>query len=110
MNTTYSTFVMDCENIAKELHSVVDIAVYKKTGLAFISFMTEKFGDAYVHLHYDINANKIVHCFGLKKETEITDLPQLKEFVRIEHNKLMRNKQFRNKQTMSIDIDKEDKQ
>ena len=89
MNTTYLTFVMDCENIAKELHTIMDATMYDKYGWASVAFMTDKFGGVYVHLHYDLNTNKIVNWYGMKNEAEITDLQQLKELVRVEREKLL---------------------
>ena len=90
MNTTYLTFVMYCENIAKELHTIMETKKYDKYGWASVDFMTDKFGGGvYVHLHYDLNTNKIVNWYGMKNETEITDLQQLKELVRVERDKLL---------------------
>ena len=89
MNTTYLTFVMDCENIAKELHTIMDAKMYDKYGWASVAFMTDKFGGVYVHLHYDLNTNQIVNWYGMKNEAEITDLQQLKELVRVEREKLL---------------------
>lgn len=92
MNTTYLTFVMDCENIAKELHTMMEAKKYDKYGWASIAFMTDKFGGVYVHLHYDLNTNKVVNWYGFKDETEITDLQQLKGLVRVERDKLLKER------------------
>lgn len=92
MNTTYLTFVMDCKNIAKELHTMMEAKKYEKYGWASIAFMTDKFGGVYVHLHYDLNTNKVVNWYGFEKETEITDLQQLKELVRAERYKLLKER------------------
>lgn len=92
MNTTYLTFVMGCENIAKELHTMMEAKKYDKYGWASIAFMTDKFGGVYVHLHYDLNTNKVVNWYGFKNETEITDLQQLKELVRVERDKLLKER------------------
>lgn len=92
MNTTYLTFVMDCENIARELHTMMEAKKYEKYELASIAFMTDKFGGVYVHLHYDLNTNKVVNWYGMQKETEITDLQQLKELVRVERDKLLQKR------------------
>lgn len=92
MNTTYLTFVMDCENIAKELHTIMEAKKYEKYGWASIAFMTDKFGGVYVHLHYDLKTNKVVNWYGMQKETEITDLQQLKELVRVERDKLLKER------------------
>lgn len=92
MNTNYLTFVMDCENIARELHTIIEAKKYEKYGWASIAFMTDKFGGVYVHLHYDLNTNKVVNWYGMDKETEITDLQQLKELVRVERDKLLKER------------------
>ena len=92
MNTTYLTFVMDCENIARELHTMMDAKKYDRYGWASIAFMTDKFGGVYVHLHYDLNNNKVVNWYGMDTETEITDLQQLKELVRVERDKLLKER------------------
>ena len=92
MNTTYLTFVMDCENIAKELHTMMEAKKYEKYGWASIAFMTDKFGGVYVHLHYDLNTNKVVNWYGMPYQTEITDLQQLKELVRVERDKLLKER------------------
>lgn len=92
MNTTYLTFVMDCENIAKELHTMMEAKKYDRYGWASIAFMTDKFGGVYAHLHYDLNNNKVVNWYGMDKETEITDLQQLKELVRVERDKLLKER------------------
>lgn len=89
MNTTYLTFVMDCENIARELHTMMEAKRYDEYGCASVAFMTDKFGGVYVHLHYDLNTNKVVNWYGMKNEAEITDLQQLKELVRVEREKLL---------------------
>ena len=62
---------------------------YEKYGWASIAFMTDKFGGVYVHLHYDLNTNKVVNWYGMNNEAEITDLQQLKELVRVEREKLL---------------------
>lgn len=92
MNTNYLIFVMDCENIARELHTIIEAKKYEKYGWASIAFMTDKFGGVYVHLHYDLNTNKVVNWYGMKNETEITDLQQLKELVRVERDKLLKER------------------
>jgi hypothetical protein len=92
MKTNFETFANECKQIAKELHTIMDAKKYDRYGWASIAFMTDKFGGVYVHLHYDINNNKVVNWFGTERETEITDLQQLKELVRVERDKLLKER------------------
>lgn len=91
-SNNYLKFVMDCENIAKELHTIMEAKKYDRYGWASIAFMTDKFGGVYVHLHYDLNTNKVVNWYGFEKATEITDSKQLKELVRVERDKLLKER------------------
>lgn len=92
MATNYETFVQVCKDIANNLHTMMEVKEYKEYGWASIAFMTDKFGGVYVHLHYDLKTNKVVNWYGMQNETEITDLQQLKELVRVERDKLLKER------------------
>lgn len=91
-NMEYEIFVCDCENIAKELHTIVEAKKYERYGWASIVFMTDKFGGTYLCLHYNLNTNKITYKYGFDSAEEIKDLERLKELVKTERDKMLKER------------------
>lgn len=91
-NMEYEIFVCVCKKIAKELHTIVEAKKYERYGWASIVFMTDKFGGTYLCLHYDLATNKVVNKYGFDSEEEIKSLARLKELVKAEHDKMLKER------------------
>lgn len=90
----YEEFISCCKELADELRTIFEAKRYDRYGWVSLSFMTDKFGGIYVHLHYDLNTNRVVNWYGFEKATEIKCKEQLRELVITERNKMLQNRDF----------------
>lgn len=79
---SYQEMVSICEGIAKEYHTMFETHDYSEYGWASLSFMTDKFGGTYVHIHYDHKTGEMVNWFGHKNARKVENVEQLRMMVK----------------------------
>ena len=79
---SYQEMVSICEDIAKEYHTMFETQDYAEYGWASLSFMTDKFGGTYVHIHYDHKTGEMVNWFGHKNARKVENVEQLRMMVK----------------------------
>lgn len=86
----FDKFVSLCQEIAREEDTMIEVKDYPKFGWAAISFMTDRFGGVYVHLHFDHKTRDIVNWYGHDGAVQLESVEQLKNLVRTEKEKLLK--------------------
>ena len=86
----FDKFVSLCREIAREENTMIEIKDYPRSGWAAISFMTDKFGGVYVHLHFDHKTRDVVNWYGHDGAIELESVEQLKNLVRIGKEKFLK--------------------
>lgn len=75
----FDQLVSICKEIVQKhtVHSSVESRVYTDYGWGSVSIMTDRFGGAHTHLHYDLESGKVTNWYGMKDEQVIEDIDQL---------------------------------
>ena len=79
-----------CKNLASELHTMMEVHEYTQYGWAAISFMTDKFGGTYVHLHYDLKTGVVTNWYGSDHARVVETLDQLRMMVKYYMKKMLK--------------------
>ena len=89
---SYKNLVEYCENLAHELHTMMETREYKEFGWSSIVFKTDKFGGDYVNLHYDLNTGVVTNWYGTEHARVIDTLEQLRMMVKYYMKKMLKSR------------------
>ena len=89
---SYKNLVEYCENLANELHTMMEAREYAEFGWASICFETDKFGGTYVCLHYDLKTGVVTNWYGSEHARVIDTLDQLRMMVKYYMKKMLKSR------------------
>jgi hypothetical protein len=78
---TFAELAKICKEIARDLHTIVEVKDYPEYKWGNIAFMTDKFGGVYTNLHFDHKTQVVTNWYGTKQAEVINDTAQLAKVV-----------------------------